>query len=560
MKRTILWAALALSSCTDTPALAQTVTGCGTAAIAKADNGNKAKLTTQADCFAKAKTVASNAEAHRRERIKVLVKAGDVVSVPQTPAPTPTPAPVPVPVSATTKPPIGVSAVPVSYYGTERIWANLAYRASEWMTVVGGVNSQGNPNTSGRIFLMAPNAVLNGGAARITCTWQGKGRIYIAGTETTYGDHTATTTWTSAGPPGKHGGIWIDLTESDGTFRDLDCREPGVVTYGRLDKRYVDDMKVYSVVRFLDWSNANSNAPSLWASRPLPGQQATTWTGDQPIEDMIEVANAAGADAWFTIPWNADDAYVRGMATLVRDTLKGKAYFETGNEVWNWMFKVTGQAQEEGEARRLAGDGNKWDNHLLRYAQKTIEQNKIVTDVFKNDPKRLVRVASFQSGNTYAMDIFLRYPDAINWIDAFADAPYFGTDALNTETRYTGTQDELFAKIEVERQKSIALTSNVAAAAKRLGKLSMIYEGGQGTISTDVNAAANEELQRSPLMEAAYDRYLADLRAVHTGPLMLYNSTGPTSRYGSWGQHEFTGQPLALAPKRRAIQKVVAPQ
>jgi hypothetical protein len=41
---------------------------------------------------------------------------------------------------------------------------------------------------------------------------------------------------------------------------------------------------------------------------------------------------------------------------------------------------------------------------------------------------------------------------------------------------------------------------------------------------------------------------------------MLYNSTGPTSRYGSWGQHEFTGQPAAVAPKRRAIQKLLTPR
>ena len=75
---------------------------------------------------------------------------------------------------------------------------------------------------------------------------------------------------------------------------------------------------------------------------------------DQPIEDQIEIANAAGADAWFTIPWNADPAYVRGMATLIRDTLKGKAYFETGNEVWNWAFPVTTQALNEGIERNLS--------------------------------------------------------------------------------------------------------------------------------------------------------------------------------------------------------------
>lgn len=468
----------------------------------------------------------------------------------------PVSAPLPAPTGTSTQSPIGISAVPVVYYGTERIWANLAYRASEWMTVAGGSNAYGNPNVAGRIFLMAPNAVLNGQAARITCTWRGGGTIYIAGTGTTYGDHSASTTWTPAGPPGKHGGIWIDLTGSDGTFRDLDCREPGVVSNGRLDQRYVDDMKLYSVIRFLDWSKANSNLPITWATRSLPNHQvANTWTGDQPIEDQIEIANAVGADAWFTIPWNADDDYVRRMGELIRDTLRGKAYFETGNEVWNWGFPVTTQALNEGLARNLSP--NRWDNTMLRYAEKTVEQNRILTDVFKAQPSRLVRVASFQSGNVPGIDLFMGFRDTAQWIDGIADAPYFGMDGLNTDTPNHETQVQLFARLETARVASIQHTTSVAAAAKRYGKLSMIYEGGQGTISTDTNAAANEEMQRSPLMEAAYGRYLTDLRQVHTGPLMLYNSTGPTNRFGSWGQQEFTGQPSALTPKRRAILAAV---
>lgn len=531
MRYLLLSALMALGFAT--PAAGQTISGCGTTAIAKADLTNSPKLLTQADCFDKARVIADNAKTARLER----VKANGI----KTPTPVPTPIPAP---AATGKATIGVSAVPVSYFGTERIFANLAYRGSEWMTVVGGINQYGNPNTAGRIFLVAPNDVMLGKTTNITCTWQGNGSIFLNGSVPNWvrgANHTATVTWVPQGVPGQHGGIWIDLSESDGTFRDLDCREAGVVTNGRLDQRYVNDMKRYSTIRFLDWTTANSNEPITWATRSLPGRQMAVATSDQPIEDMIEIANAAGADMWVTIPWNADDTYVRGLATLARDTLKGKLYVEPGNEVWNWMFKVTGQAQEEGVARNLAGTGNIWDNYLLRYAQKTIEQNRIVTDVFKAQPNRLVRVASFQNGNTFALDIFLRYPDVINWVDAFADAPYFGTDVLNTDTKYTGTQADLLALVEVERQKVVALTSNIAAAAKARGKLSMIYEGGNGTISTDVNAATNATLQHSAGMGALYDRYIADLRKVHTGPIMLYNSTGPTSKWGAWGQHDYTG-------------------
>jgi hypothetical protein len=547
MKLLILAAAVALAAL---PAHAQIILGCGPTTIATPDLSNATKLGAQADCFHKATITTSTAEQVRRDRIKAIGK----VPVPPVPVPNPTPAPVP-PMPVTLPPPapslppvtppapasnvqIGISAVPQIYFGTERIWANLAYRSSEWQAVVGGYNDVGNPITSGQIYLTAPNGVYAGQPTKITCTWQGAGKAYLAAGDWTVGDHVVTGTWVPAGPPGKHGGMWFTLSESDGSFRNLDCREAGVVANGRLDQRYVDDMKLYGVIRFLDWVHANDNLPVTWATRALSGTAYVN--GDQPLEDMIEIANAAGADAWFNIPWNTDDDYVRRSATLIRDTLKGKAYFETGNEVWNWMFGVTTQALNEGMAENLSPD-NKWYGVMYRYAEKSTQNAKILTDVFKDQPGRLVRVASFQSGNTFGLDQFMTFRDTAQWIDAIADAPYFGTDVLNTATAYTGSQDDLFAAIEVGRVIMLKNTDNLAAAAKKYGKLSMMYEGGNGTISTDVNSDLNVQAQKDPRMGAAYDRYLAGLKATHDGPLMLYNSTGVTSKYGAWGQHDFTG-------------------
>jgi hypothetical protein len=530
------------------PAHAQIIVGCGPAAIAATNLNNATKLGSQADCFHRVAVTVTVAEQARRDRIKAIGK----VQVPPVPVPTPTPVPPPIATLPPATPPasavqIGISAVPQVYFGTERIWANLAYRSSEWMDVVGGFNAQGTPVTAGRIFLTAPNAVYTGTSPTITCTWQGAGKVYLYGDNLAVGDHTASVQWRITGTAGHHGGMWLDFSESDGTFANLDCREAGVVTNGRLDQRYVDDMKLYSVIRFLDWVHANDNLPVTWATRSLPGT-AQVVNGDQPLEDMIEVANAAGADAWFNIPWNTDDDYVRRMATLIRDTLKGKAYFETGNEVWNFAFGVTNQALNEGISENLSPD--KYTNAILRYAEKTVEQNKILTDVFKDQPRRLVRVASFQSGNTYGLDQFMKFRDAAQWVDAIADAPYFGIDALNTDTPNTKTLDELAGLVEASRVATLKNTDTLAAAAKAYGKRSMIYEGGQGTISSDVNADVNVQLQHSPAMGAAYDRYLAGLKATHDGPLMLYNSTGVTSKYGSWGQHDFTGAPSV---KRDAI-------
>jgi hypothetical protein len=34
--------------------------------------------------------------------------------------------------------------------------------------------------------------------------------------------------------------------------------------------------------------------------------------------------------------------------------------------------------------------------------------------------------------------------------------------------------------------------------------------------------------------------------------MVLYQSTGPISQYGAWGLQEYAGQPVEMAPKRRA--------
>jgi hypothetical protein len=566
------------------PATGQIISGCGPLTIQKTDLANKDKLNSQIDCFTRAGKIGSAAISIRQEQLKAISKATvspapkpvvtpPVVFIPPVPVPTPTPLPAtlpPTPMPSNLPPTpapvpgprpiptvvvstsVGVSANPQVYYGTERVWGNLAYRSSEWQGVVGGFNKWTYPVTAGRFYLTAPNAVYSGQSTKITCTWEGNGKVYLAASDWSLGDHVVTGTWVPAGPPGHHGGMWFDFSESDGTMHNVDCREAGVVMNGRLDQRYVDDMKLYKTIRFMDWSHSNDNKPLTWATRALPGTSYVD--GDQPLEDQIEIANSAGADAWFNIPWNADDDYIRNASKLIHDTLKGKAYFEVGNEVWNWVFGVTTQALNEGIAENLSPD-NKYYGVMYRYAEKNIVQGKILADVFSDNPARLVRVAAFQSGNTFGIDQFMTFRDTANYVDALADAPYFGIDDLNSATVNTDSLDTLFAKIETQRQQTVKNSDNVADAAKKYGKLSMIYEGGNGTISTDVNSAINIQIQNDPRMGVEYDRYIADLRVKHTGPIMVYNATGPTSKWGSWGQHDYTGAPSF---KRDAIARANA--
>jgi hypothetical protein len=41
-----------------------------------------------------------------------------------------------------------------------------------------------------------------------------------------------------------------------------------------------------------------------------------------PLEDMVRLANEAGVDPWFSVPYNADDNYIANMANLINQQLR----------------------------------------------------------------------------------------------------------------------------------------------------------------------------------------------------------------------------------------------
>src|SRR5690606_20571076 len=131
--------------------------------------------------------------------------------------------------------------------------------------------------------------------------------------------------------------------------------EPSAPSDQFFDPDYVAYIKRFSVLRFMVWQDMNENKPVTWATRSrMVGKDMVRRNDGVPIEVMIDLANAADADPWFCIPWNADEEYVRKFAELVRDRLVWKpgrkVYVELSNEVWNWMFPVTKQAAQEGLA------------------------------------------------------------------------------------------------------------------------------------------------------------------------------------------------------------------
>ena len=524
----------------------------------RTDTTKRRLLASAVVCIVAATAWAQQKEPYGEDK-PVVVVPGATPS--PTPAATPTPSPTAGPAAPTGRSlRLGVNVAASVYYNTERVYANLAQGAGSWRDpsagwgsmVAGKLNSYGFPIVAGALPINVPQPVWAGQDVAITCTWLGSGTVTIDGDARAAGaNNRVSFTWrgrkSTALPT-----ILVYVAGANATtpFRALDCREPGLTTNGQFDQRYVDDMKPFGVLRFLDWSNANGNPASVtWASRTTLDKAGNDSVA---LENMIDLANATGSDPWFTVPYNADETYVRNMAKLVHDRLSTsrRAYFELSNEVWNFGFPVATQALNEGLAEKLSTD--KYSNHLMRYAEKSIWMHKLLTAAFADNPNRLVRVVSAQNDNSFSARTIMGFRDTANWVDALATAPYFGLGLYNGGNATVTDLPTLFVSLEAARVNVLAKARENKAIADKYGKRYIAYEGGQHVIAPAAKATLDASLQRSPMMYDIYKRYLADWKAQMGDTMTLYSATGTISQYGSWGMREYAGQPLAETPKRRA--------
>ena len=467
---------------------------------------------------------------------------------------------------ASTVPPttIGVNLSAPSYYATTRALANLAStanwgRSDHQSLSPDDVDKDGNikrlsAGTSYYRLMTSPNVAAR--TATIRCSWKGKGNLKPAGRRVQNVSQSAgnfTFVMNNDQSEGHGGGnVMLILTSVDPSdpIRDLDCREANLSAAARFDPQFLDTLRGFKILRFMDWQQSNLNAPVTWATRHVPNGIDTTRGDGIAIEDMISLAKQTGADPWFSMPWNADDDYYEHFARMVHDSLPADraVYVELGNEVWNYAFRVAAQAKREGIAEGLAPNSPNQAG-LLRYAERLASVMDIWKKVYADRPGRLVRVAACQNGDWCAKTV-LGFKDTAHHVDALATAPYFG-GPLNRMV-FTNA-DDLFAALDGDVDRTLNTALQAKAVATHYGKRYIAYEGGQHLIIKD--AAFARQIQRDPRMYDAYKKYLEFWRTRIGDTLMLYNSSGAISRYGAWGLVEYAGQPLSEAPKMRAVRE-----
>jgi hypothetical protein len=341
---------------------------------------------------------------------------------------------------------------------------------------------------------------------------------------------------------------------------------------------FLDSLRDFSVLRFMDWQATNGSRQRRFADRTRPESQTQASDQGVAVEHMVELANQLGADPWFCIPHAADDDYVRRFAELVKARLapERRVFVEYSNEVWNGGFEQSRYAEERGRALGLG------EPYGLRfYARRSVEVFRIFEEVF-GDVRRIARVLATQNANAWASEQILDFRvgslgAAHRHADYLAVAPYFsglksdGCDPANEVAALSRETPEAIlerAAADVPRTLALAEAQRKLAETRRNAEgrpLELIaYEGGQhlvGSCGAENAEALTERLlaaNRHPRMKGLYLDYLAGWKRAGGRLFVHFSSTSRYTKWGSWGFSEWYDGPPG--PKREALREFAAAQ
>ncbi len=195
-------------------------------------------------------------------------------------------------------------------------------------------------------------------------------------------------------------GIRLRLTATDPRdyARNIRLILPGFEpTYARapFHPLFLKSLAPYCVLRFSRWMRADSNV----ASAPWPARSAVTaltqsGPGGVAVEYLVALANATGADPWFTFPMGVTNLYVVQFAARVHALLDPRLhpYFEYGEAAWQPGTATNAYAAMAGGNFRLAPDAR--TAAVAWYAARSTQMFGLVRNVYGADAGRIVRVLS----------------------------------------------------------------------------------------------------------------------------------------------------------------------
>ena len=338
----------------------------------------------------------------------------------------------------------------------------------------------------------------------------------------------------------------------------------------------------FRALRTMQWLEIDAAGGLLanWSQRPQLTDGGWGSSKGVPLEVVLQLCNAVGADCWLNVPHMATNDYITQMATMVHANLdtSQQVYVEYSNEVWNSDTAQYVYAIAHGRATWPNGGSGSIVNQNW-YGMRTAQTCDIWKSVWGVEASRVVCVMSGQAANHWIANQSLscplwtgtgNAPCSGHGINVVAIAPYFSVTA---ETSWLSAADgglsSLFSAIKTVALPTVSSWESAYEAAIASYKLPLIaYEGGQslvgypayknGSATVNLYTAAN----RDPRMAAAYTTMLNDWKSNGGQMMVIYADIGGPGQYGEWGVLESvldTVSPLNSAPpKWQAIQNFIS--
>ncbi|MFZ4427372.1 MAG: T9SS type A sorting domain-containing protein [Saprospiraceae bacterium] len=373
------------------------------------------------------------------------------------------------------------------------------------------------------------------------------------------------------------GAVSIEINRSDknNPINDIKFILPGYVnnfSTQTFTRELLTFLKDFQVIRFMDFTHTNGSPITTWAERTPPNYYTQSKFGGAAWEYVVQLANGTLKDIWINIPHKANDAYIRELATLLRNTLNpgSKIYLEYSNELWNGAFSQN--ADCAAMAQEIGISGQPWERTWKFTAKRSADVFRIFGEVFGGS-QRLVRTIPSQAANSWLTEELITYfnDPALNptrvKADAVAIAPYFGNEVADDLVAKGLVNTVTVPQILQELKKSMAdskswMDENKRVADKYQMKL-ISYEGGQHLVATGNNIqieALTKKLidtNRDTAMQTLYCSYMEDWYKTGGDLFCHFSSVQGYSEYGSWGIME--QQKDSLNPKYVAFKKCIFP-
>ncbi len=379
-------------------------------------------------------------------------------------------------------------------------------------------------------------------------------------------------------PPTEAGYMDLKITRSKrgNHVRNLRFLMPGhEFTYEThpFNPLFLERVEPFKVIRFMDWGSTNNwghgymwecdDSPedtilSPWSDRSKVNNYTWSTSRGVPYETMCDLCNELQKDMWVCVPHCASDEYIREMAELIKNRLDPdlNIYVEYSNEIWNWMFGQTHWLN----TFFCEGRGISWPEGIVDHIQNNLD---IWTDVFTDEPDRLIRVAGVQTAwQDVANKTVFNLKEGS--FDAVAITGYFGlgedADAELDALGENATVSDIARLVRKQRKENEVewIKSQYNEIGEKLGVSMVYYEAGQHITPTPFGeepsySQALLDLQRDTTMYNLYKEWYEIIESIipegETATYMNFSFIASLSaRYGSWGILETLGQDTTKIP------------